>query len=125
MTGRARRLLEADMEKMVEALDKSWTSIRCQDVEWDAVTGIYGAPLRILTRLSREPKGTFPDDRAGLWKNWTLGDLANVGEREWRGIPGVGDTTVEAIKLTIDAAAAGVDVTKSPHAYEPRPWSEA
>ena len=59
------------------------------------------------------------------WHEKTLGDIADMGERQWRrAIANCGSVTIEAIKLTIDYAAAGNCVTAKIDAYKPRPWRD-
>jgi hypothetical protein len=41
----------------------------------------------------------------------TLGAIADLGEHEWRRMPGIADKGVALIMATIDAAAEGQDVT--------------
>jgi len=100
-----------------------WRSIRCADVQWDATPGVPRRCRWFLFRRCRPPKdGSDADEYS--WHDKTLGDVADMGERAWRRQGGWGETATEAVKLTIDYAAAGYDVTHKRAAYVPRPWKE-
>lgn len=95
----------------------NWRAIRCADVEWDCVPGFNGHTRSNLYRMCGPTFGKWPDK--------TLGDVADMGERRWRiDVENAGPKTVELIKLIIDYAAAGRDVTRPKDAYEPRPLKD-
>ncbi len=101
-----------------------WRAIRCSDVQWDLVPGVSGAVKHGLYRQC-SPAGQYCKNEE-RWDHLTLGQLADFGERWWRGNgPHIGPVTIAAIKLAIDAAAAGYDVTRSADAYIPQPFNFA
>ena len=99
----------------------NWRDIPARTVDWSIVQ--RGNFRSVLWNLSRP----LPDQyqNGGAWRDLTLGQIADMGERRWRREPGVGDVTVLAIKELIDRAAAGEDVTEcavSGEPYTPQPW---
>jgi hypothetical protein len=96
-----------------------WRSIPCKDVQWDAVPG---NPRRVCYNLYRQCRE--PAHGMGKWHDKSLGDIADMGERQWRReVENCGEVTMEAIRRTIDYAAAGGAVTRNRDAYQPRPWT--
>jgi len=103
--------------------DVRWREIPLANIDWD-LTGCTGHVANNLYNHSIKP----PDPRwpqGHLWAGKTLGDLADMGERQWLRAPGVGVVAVQTIKQIIDRAAAGENVTKAAaggNAYMPQPW---
>lgn len=99
-----------------------WREIRCAEVEWHAIPG---ASKRVGWLLLRQcsPPTEYDDKNVERWHELTLGRLADLGERWWRHSAGMGFGTEasKAVKLAIDHAAAGFDVTRKADAYTPRP----
>jgi len=96
-----------------------WRSINLSEVVWDTVKGRCRASLE----LARQSRPSRIDESDVRWSQMTLGDLANIGEKAWRNVPGIGNTAVSLIKDTIDAAANGVVIIKqavAQDAYVPR-----
>ena len=95
----------------------SWRDIPCDQVDWE----VAKISKRITYQLWRQCRSGDPDasfsgnQEDGPWKNLTLGQLANMGERAWQRTAGygIGPKAVETIKATINMAAEGVDVLVS------------
>ena len=100
-----------------------WRAIPLIEVDWQ-ITGCTGHVCSTLFNHSRPPHDPrWPEGHE--WTSLTLGDLADMGEREWLRATSVGAVTVSTIKEIIDRAAAGEDVTvkdAGTHSYTPRPW---
>ena len=100
-----------------------WREIPLVDIDWD-LTGCSGHVANNLGNHSREPHDPrWPQGHQ--WAGQTLGDLADMGEREWLRASGIGKVAVTIIKEVIDRAAAGENVTKpepGAHSYVPQPW---
>jgi len=103
--------------------DVKWREIPLVDINWK-LTGCTGHVASHLYSHSREPHDPrWPQGHQ--WAGWTLGELADMGEREWVRASGIGTVAVAVIKEVIDRAAAGEDVTKAgteAHSYQPQPW---
>lgn len=102
----------------------SWREIPLEQIDWGIprISKIRG-PKRILSALST--KRGEASHQIGDWHDWTLGRLADVGERTWIRASGVGNVCTLIIKEIIDRAAAGEDVTvkeSGAHSYVPQPW---
>lgn len=98
-----------------------WRSIKCATIQWHSVPGISRRIAWMLLRQCR-PATQYDPEGCERWHDLTLGQLADMGERAWRSSGyGFGPTTLEGIKLAIDHAAAGVDITRPADAYKPRP----
>ena len=69
------------------------------------------------------PPTQYDNKDVQKWHDLTLGQLADMGETEWRRSSrmGFGEKANEGVKLCIDHAAAGFDVTRKADAYTPRP----
>lgn len=95
-----------------------WRSIPCRVVDWYAC----GVSRRAARGIHRDCIG-FTDATLGPWHGLSLGELADMGERQWRRFISIGDQSVEVIKATIDMAAEGKSITKpdkAPDAYVPK-----
>ena len=112
---------------MTESAD-NWRSIRCSEVQWEATPGVSrGVAWNIYSQCQPARAGNIVGwwVHECRWDSWTLGALADAGELQWRrDISHCGPVTIEAIKLTIDYAAAGHCVTLRRDAYKPRPWKQ-
>ena len=102
--------------------DVKWRSIPLIEIDW-GITGCTGHIRSTLFNHSREPHDPrWPQGHQ--WAGLTLGELADMGEREWLRATFVGVLTVGVIKELIDRAAAGEDVTVGidGDSYQPQPW---
>lgn len=99
-----------------------WRNIPAKRIDWRrlahgiAKTGHAGSRLALLCKDSDKPYAK------GDWSDLTLGEIADLGIRQWMRAPGIGETGVAVIKSVIDRAAEGEDVTISgpaPDAYIP------
>ena len=103
--------------------EQPWRSIPLIDVDW-GITGCTGHIRSTLFSHSNPPRDpAWPQGHE--WVGKTLGDLAEMGEREWLRAPGVGVVAVRVIKEIIDRAAAGENVLLTgpgAPAYLPQPW---
>ena len=100
-----------------------WRSTPAKDVQWEATPGVSRRVCWNIYRQCQPPSAAIAVAGEVRWNEKTLGDIADMGERMWRRqIANCGDVTIEAIKLTIDYAAAGHGVTARIDAYKPRPW---
>ena len=103
--------------------DVKWRSIPLIDVDW-GVTGCTGHIRRTLFNHSNPPQDpAWPHGHD--WCGTTLGDLTDMGEREWLRATGVGVVAVAVIKEIIDRAASGENVLLTgpgTHSYVPQPW---
>jgi len=105
------------------ATDNShWRQIKCADVQWNSIPGVSN---RMASPLFRQcsPPTAYDDKDVERWHELTLGQLADRGEIWWRRSArvGLGAVATEVVKLVIDHAAAGFDVTRKADAYVPRP----
>lgn len=109
-----------------------WRSIKCRDVDWYAC-GVSRRAAHIVSRMCSTWCETSPFEferkepklgQSGSWRNLTLGELADNGERWWRrNGRDIGEMSKEVIRRTIDMAAESKTVTLSPvapDAYVPR-----
>lgn len=105
-------------------MGEEWRMIKCADVQWHAIPGASKRAAWLLLRQCSPPT-QYDDKDAEHWHELTLGQLADLGERWWRRSVriGFGPAAVSAVKLAIDHAAAGFDVTRKADAYTPRPVS--
>lgn len=87
----------------------NWRDIPCKTINWQTVC--TNSTWRRLQWLCRA---------RGAWHELTLGELATMGEREWRcgHKERFGPKSIQTIKDTIDAAAEGVDVTNYNQVYD-------
>ena len=103
--------------------DVKWRSIPVIEIDW-GITGCTGHTRSTLFGHSNPPRDpAWPQGHE--WVGKTLGDLAEMGEREWLRALGVGVVAVRVIKEIIDRAAAGENVLLTgpgTHAYLPQPW---
>lgn len=98
-----------------------WRNIPAGDVCWEGVSGATRRRVAPIYWNLRPPERSF--ERPLSWHGKTLGEIADMGEHAWRHVRGIGDMAVDIIKVTIDAAAAGIDVTMRAHrGYTPRPF---
>lgn len=107
------------------AIESAWRSIPAKDVQWDATPSVPHRVTWNLYRQCRPHSGArpLPENTPARWHDKTLGDIADMGERAWRkAVDNCGPKTIEAIRLTIDYAAAGYCVTAKIDAYRPRAW---
>lgn len=100
-----------------------WRAIPLIEVNW-SITDCTGHVCNTLFNHSRPPHDPkFPQGHE--WAGLTLGDLADMGEREWLRAAGVGPAAVATIKEVIDRAAAGGNVKRNDtgkRPYTPQPW---
>jgi hypothetical protein len=105
----------------------NWRSIPARDVDWRRFARSINktqAAGTVILRLCRDGTGYEKGD----WSDLTLGDIANLGVRQWMRKSGVGETTVALVKHVIDRAAEGENVTTqapAPDAYIPQCEREA
>ena len=103
--------------------EQTWRSIPLIDVDW-GVTGCTGHIRSTLFNHSNPPRDpAWPQGHE--WADRILGELADMGEREWLRATGVGVVAVRVIKEIIDRAAAGENVLltgSGAHLYVPQPW---
>ena len=99
---------------MSDEAKPDWRSIPARVIDWRGQHQLYGRCVYALSLAVREKEP---------WHSLTLGQIADMGERQWRRVNGVGDKGVEAIKDVIDRAAEGKNITtdgKAPDAYIPK-----
>lgn len=98
----------------------TWRNILGRDVDWVALNGgKYRATdgLRRLFDCRKKWIGTnyHPTEMEyGDWYDLTLGEIANIGRREWMRQVGVGPVVSDLIALAIDMAAEGKPVVRGP-----------
>jgi hypothetical protein len=108
-----------------------WRSIRCVDVRWEYATGernkMGGVRLALYSLCNARRQWSVGEYH---WVGKTLGELADDGPMSWRQ-GRVGRRGIEAVKLIIDRAAAGLEVCKPPPdvddpwaPYSPRPYTD-
>ena len=99
-----------------------WRQIKCRDVQWASVPGVSVRVTYSLYRQCSSHEHDTENEAERKWAFLTLGELADRGERRWhQDLQNAGPVTIEAIKLAIDYAAAGYEITRMPDAYVPRP----
>lgn len=106
--------------------EQPWRSIPLIEIDW-GITGCTGHIRSTLFSHSNPPRDPrWPQGHE--WVGLTLGNLADMGEREWLRATGVGVVAVRVIKEIIDRAAAGENVTTAgtgTHSYVPQPWTRS
>lgn len=108
---------------MSDLCKTDWRAILCVDVQWDATPEVsHRVCWNIYRRCNKPHEGDRNSNNS--WHEKTLGDLCDMGIRAWQH-PAWGEKTYEAVKLTIDYAAAGNTVTRKRDVYVPRPWKNA
>jgi len=100
----------------------SWRDIKFSDVCFDRYNDRrFGKALQAVRSMARKSGEVHPESsdlqrrRALRWSQATLGEIAALGEKEWKRFNNVGERSVSVIKAILDDAAAGADVTR----YDP------
>ena len=99
----------------------NWRDILGRDVDWVTLNGgkyRHTSGLRELFYVGPKWMTTHyhPTEKTyGEWYNYTLGDIANLGRREWLRMTNVGPFVADLIERAIDAAAAGESICLGPH----------
>jgi len=90
---------------------RNWRTIRMDEIDWRAVQSmpeIGGHAGGALRRLSvGYPSVAAEPYWPGCWQNLTLGDVADLGERDLLRHSGFGKKTLAALRRVIDMAASG------------------
>jgi len=87
-----------------------WRAIPAKHIEWgdNAISVIAGYKVAFLCHEPSESLRATASPRGyGAWSGLTLGDVADLGERRWLRMSGVGPKGVKLIKWIIDEAAQG------------------
>ena len=103
-------------------MTRSWKDIKASEINWFSIPGVSVRAARLVSRFCITPIDSNDADKHPF-DGLTLGQIAEMGELNWRRFPALGAKSVKAIKLAIDYAAAGRAITGHPPApgYTPQP----
>lgn len=87
-----------------------WRDIRADAIAWDRnpISVLAGHKCRMMCNaifLNHQVGSQYRNRDCGGWSDLTLGQIADLGEREWLRCTNIGPTAVKVIKWIIDAAA--------------------
>lgn len=103
-----------------------WRSIPAESVDWEInpISKRGGGYVRMMCNKIFWSEGRH-EMSCGAWKDLTLGDVADLGEKHWLRCNNIGPKVVLVIKWILDEAASGrcpflaAKGTKAADAYEP------
>lgn len=89
-----------------------WRDIRGDEIAWheNPVSQRAGYKVRMMcngTFLKHNLGSQYRNRDCGGWSDLTLGQIADLGEKEWLRCANIGQTAVQVIKWIIDEAAEG------------------
>lgn len=87
-----------------------WRDIPASDIEWadNPISQRQGYAINFLCRAPREEASSYSARFGkGAWADKALGEIANMGNRHWLRMNGIGPKGAEVIAWIIDEAAEG------------------
>lgn len=97
----------------------TWRDIVAGDVNW---RGILPAKSLRRTRVILHTCLQSPHANEGEWSRNTLGEICDMGVREWQRIPGWGETATEIFKDALRRIAKDPSIATAriaPDAFDP------